>query len=440
MKKSKLREEQILRILKAQMYGTKASDNFFDANLFFTITDCRKGRPRSSASQKMKLIYAFTLLFTTFLANAQLNPLRIRPHIALPKDSIESKSLTASINNFLDAAQKPNEENKFIFENEKIETFILLDEINGIDKIGKNDILFNPYLTNVVPIEDNNYLIQVSYIRVSDGAAIIRATFEFIAHKTTRSFLFSSPLLRNTKNWKVEKAGNHIFHCQYSINQKKVKEFNALAASFDLKLKVKNKITDYYCCDNIIDILKQIGVAYKADYNGRTEGVLNSSLGDRQLIVLGNRNPTFNEFDPHDLFHDRLSLAISRSKVNKPVDEGCAYLYGGSWGMSWKEIFRNFKEQIAIDKNTNWAEVKETPAYFKTKGFNNSADDIVNALLVQKIEKEKGFAGVWELLNVGPFEKGNEKYYQTLGKLTGITKANYNDKVWELINNETMKK
>ena len=53
-----------------------------------------------------------------------------------------------------------------------------------------------------------------------------------------------------------------------------------------------------------------------------------------------------------------------------------------------------------------------------------------------KIEKEKGFSGVWELLNVGPFEKGNEKYYQTLEKLTGITKENYNNKIWELISNE----
>ncbi len=54
----------------------------------------------------------------------------------------------------------------------------------------------------------------------------------------------------------------------------------------------------------------------------------------------------------------------------------------------------------------------------------------------KKIEKKKGFSGVWKLLNVGPFEKGNEKYYQTLEKLTGITKANYNNNVWELINNE----
>ena len=80
--------------------------------------------------------------------------------------------------------------------------------------------------------------------------------------------------------------------------------------------------------------------------------------------------------------------------------------------------------------------MKEVPVFFKTGNFPNSADYIVNALIIQKIEKEKGFAGVWELLNCGKFEKGNENYYKALEKLTGITKANYNDKVWELINKE----
>jgi hypothetical protein len=370
--------------------------------------------------------------------NAQTNSLQLNQNIVLPKDSMESKNLTTSLNDFLLSAQKPNEENKFILESEKIETFILLDEINGIEKNGKfkDDFFYKPYLTNLVPLKDSNYLVQVSYIGTNERVAFLRASFEFIAHKKNNSFVFSSPLLGNTKNWKVEKLGNNIFHYQNTINKEKVKEFNKLTTSFDLKLKLSNKITDYYCCDNIIELEKLIGVDYKSDYNGRTESVWSSSIGDRKLIVFGDNNSNFNEFDPHDLFHDRLSLVIARNKVNKPVDEGCAYLYGGSWGLTWKEIFKAFKEQIASNKNIRWTEIKENPVYFKTKQYNNSADYIVNALLVQKIEKEKGFAGVWELLNVGPFEKGNEKYYQTLEKLTGITKANYDNKIWELINNE----
>ena len=337
----------------------------------------------------MKLIITTALLFATLFANAQTNSLRLNPNIVLPKDSIESKLLTTSLNDFLLAAQKPNEENKFVFEGEKIETFIQLDEINGIEKSGKfkDDYFYKPYLTNVVLLKDNNYLIQISYIGTSENTALLRASFEFIAHKTNNTFEFSSPLLKNTKNWKVEKVGNNIFHYQNTINKNKVKEFNKLTSSFDNKLKSTNKITDYYLCDNIIELGKLIGVEYKSDYNGRSESVWSSSFGDRKLVVFGNNNSSFNEFDPHDLFHDRLSVVIPRSKVNKPVDEGCAYLYGGSWGFTWKEIFKAFKEQIASNKNTNWKEIKETPISFKTGNFTNQADYIVNALLVKKIEK-----------------------------------------------------
>jgi hypothetical protein len=386
----------------------------------------------------MKLFLTTTLLLTTLFAKAQTNSLKLNPYIVLPKDSIESKALTNSLNNFLLAAQKPNDENEFVFESEKIETFIQLDEIKGIEKSGKfkDDHFYKPYLTNVVLLKDKTYLIQVSFIGTNENTALLRTSFEFIAHTTNGAFTFSSPLLKNTKNWKVEKIGNNIFHYQNTINKPKLKEFNRFTASFDKKLKTTNKITDYYLCDHIIEMQKLIGVDYKSDYNGRSESVWSTSLGDRKLIVFGNNNATFNEFDPHDLFHDRLSLVIPRSKVNKPVDEGCAYLYGGSWGFSWAEIFKAFKEQIASNKNTNWTEIKETPISFKTGNYSNPADYIVNALLVKKIEKEKGFSGVWELLNIGPFEKGNEKYYQTLERLTGITKANYNDNIWELINKE----
>jgi hypothetical protein len=64
-----------------------------------------------------------------------------------------------------------------------------------------------------------------------------------------------------------------------------------------------------------------------------------------------------------------------------------------------------------------------------------TADYVVDALIVQKLEKEKGFGAVWTLLTCGKWQKGNENYYKTLQQLTGISKANYNDKIWELINN-----
>ena len=333
-------------------------------------------------------------------------------------------------------AQKSNEENLLVLESQKVETFILLDEIHGIEKSTrfKDDFFFKPYLANIAPIESNRYLIQISYIGVDNSIPYLRASFELIAHKVGTTFYFASPLLRNTEGWKTTVVGNNTFHYQTTINQSKLKSFGKHTSSFDKKLNVTAKRVAYYCCDDMLELQKLVGVLYKSDYNGRSTSVWSASYQDQKLIVLGNKNATFNEFDPHDLFHDRLSLVVARNKVNKPVDEGCAYLYGGSWGLSWKEIYKAFKEQVASNKSLNWSDVKDNPVYFKTGEYNNSADNIVNALLIQEIENKNGFSGVWELLNIGPVEKGHEQYYKTLERLTGITKDNYNEKVWALVN------
>ncbi len=383
----------------------------------------------------------FTIIFTAFAFYgifAQTGQLIVDKKILLPQDSIKTKNLLLSLNNLLIAKEKPNEENIYVLDSEKIETFILLDEMKGIEKSTKfkDNFFYKPYLNNVINLNKTDYIIQISYIGINENIPILVASFELIAHEFNDEFLFSSPLLMNTKNWKTEKAGNNIFHYKSIINKSKVQEFNKLATIFDKKLKSVDKITEFYCCKNLPEMLKLIGVNYKLEYNGKEESVFSSSLGDKKLIVLGNNNETFNDFDQHDLWHDRLSFVIARNLVNRTIDEGCAYLYGGSWGISWKEIFEKFKKEIAINKTTNWSEIKENKIYFKTQNFRNSVDDIVNALIVKKIEKEKGFAGVWEFLNCGKAEKANENYYKSLEKITGITKVNYNEKVWELIYNE----
>ena len=66
-------------------------------------------------------------------------------------------------------------------------------------------------------------------------------------------------------------------------------------------------------------------------------------------------------------------------------------------------------------------------------------DYVITALLIQKIEKENGFEGVWKLLNCGKYQKGNENFYATLNKLISINKNNYNTEVWKLIKEEKKK-
>lgn len=383
-----------------------------------------------------KLVFICCCLLAAFHLSAQTNLLQVNANISLPKDSVECQALVSSLNSFLTAARGANEQNSLIWPAGQLETFIELDELQGIEKSGKykNDTFYKPYLQNVVPMKDSQYFIQVTYAGTANGAPMIRASFDFIAHKAATGFLFSSTLVSNTRNWQTLTMGNNIFHYRTTLNKANTKRYNELTILFDKKLRSEHKVCEFYCCNDLTELQRLIGITYKSDYNGQASSVWASKLGDKKLVVLGNTNAGFDHFDAHDLWHERLSLVVPRSQVNHAVDEGCAYLYGGSWGMTWKEIFKAFYEQVANNKSTNWTNIKETPVYFKTKEFNNSADFIITALLVQKIEKEKGFAGVWQLLNTSKAD-----YYKVLEQLTGITESNYNERCWALVEEERKK-
>lgn len=369
---------------------------------------------------------------------AQPTPVTITPNVRLPKDSVESRLLMSSLNKFLQLAEGNNTDNSLVLAEEQVETFVLLDELKGVERSQRflNEHFFLPYLTNVVSLDPQTFLIQLAFMGVSQEKTILRGSFTLLAHKKENTFLFSSPLRRNTRLWNITRRGRIWFYYPGKINRTKVKEYEKYVSGFDAKLRVKPGTTNIYCGGNMVELLKLIGVDYKSDYNGRSTGVFSASGNNMSVLVLGNNNASFDQFDPHDLWHDRLGLVVARSSVNKPVDEGCAYLYGGSWGYSWHQIFDEFRKFVAEHPDIDWAAVKEEPVNFKTGAFNNPVDYIVNALLVKRIEREKGFEGVWELLNCGKFEKGNEVYYRTLEKLTGITRAKYNEEVWSLIKSE----
>lgn len=384
----------------------------------------------------------FTIFFIAFsfsVVVCQNNSLIVSKGIALPKDSLETKKVLVALNDLLVAKEKSNEENNLVCSPEKVETYILLDEMAGIDKSKKykDDYFFKPYLTNLVKENDSEYYIQLSYIGVSENTPVLRASFELIAHKENDQYTFSSPLLRNTTSWETKKINNCIFHYKKSINAKTGVAYEKAVAAFDKKLNAPKQQTDIYLGEDMPELLKMIGVEYKLDYNGREASVFNSKAGNRLLIVKGDKDANFDHFDMHDLWHERLRNVVSSSKINKPIDEGCAYLYGGSWGISWRDIFKTFQLKVANNKQTNWLE-----GYGKFENFGESkekhlmAEYVINALIAQKIEKEKRMPGVIEFVSCGKYTKENDNYFQSLEKLTGITKANFNEKVWELITNE----
>lgn len=365
--------------------------------------------------------------------------LKIKGNIVMPKDSLAHESLLFSVNAFLSAAEK-NIQNEWMLAAESVETQILIDEIQDIQKSKEfgEEFFFSPYLTNIIPLEKDKYAIHIAYIGIHDQSAVLRANFELIAHKTKDIFLISSPLLKNTKNWTSIAIQNHIFHYPYDIDEEKVKDFANHVVFCDEKLNNNIGETHYYMCRNEMDPLKLFGVEYKSDYNG--DGFMTRwlSQNDEKTLWVLNESQIYNA-NLHDLWHNRLSQVISRKKVHRRVDCHIATLYGGLWGMSWESLFPLFSEKYVVGKNVDWLAHKENKTHFITQGRRkNYTDDFVGALLIRKIEKEKGFDGVWKLL-MTKRTKAEEEYFKVLEELTGITKESYNMEVSKLIEEEMNK-
>lgn len=384
----------------------------------------------------LKLIFSTLLFLLTFFTFGQTKPLIIPSYINLPKDTLAANNLIKSLNGFLSLKEMPNKVNPFVLKEDLLETSILLDEMKGIEKSEKykDDNFYKGYLTNVVQIDNINFLIQFSYIGINENVPILLASFEVLAKQKENQFYFYSPLKRNTMSWQTKKIGNCTFHFKNTLNSKKASEYVKAVAAFDDKLKATSGQIEWYGCEDLPEILQTIGVKFKLDYNGLVSSTFNANENNTILLVSGASNTTFDSFDPHDLWHDRLRNVLSPSITNKPVDEGCAYLYGGSWGISWEQILKIFKDKVSSDPASDWLTLYEQFYNFgESKQNHLVVSYVINALIIEKIEKEKGFAAVLELLSCGKYEKGNENYFKILEKLTGINKSNFNHNVWILI-------
>ncbi|CAN1558499.1 hypothetical protein MCETHM1_02518 [Flavobacteriaceae bacterium] len=384
----------------------------------------------------MKKLVLLLSLNLGLLSFAQTNSFIIPTNVVLPKDSLVAKQLVKSLNGFLSQKENSNKENTFVLREDLLETSILLDEMKGIEKSGKfkDNNFYKGYLTNVVQIDLSNFIIQFSYIGVSENTPILTASFEILAKYKDDKFYFLSPLQRNTLSWQTKKIGNTTFHYKKELNTKVASDYVKDIAFFDKKLDAPQGNIVWYGCNDMPEVMQNIGVLYKLEYNGRSVGTINANENNTALLVNGTYNTNFNGFDPHDLWHERARNAIAPNSINKPVDEGCAYLYGGSWGISWSQILKTFKDKVASNPKSDWLSLYDGFYNFgESKEKHLIVSYLINALIVEKIEKEKGFSAVKELLSCGKYEKGNENYFKVLEKLTGINKSNFNENVWNLI-------
>lgn len=380
----------------------------------------------------MKKIMVILLAVGALQVRAQTNIIGLSPLLKISgKDSSEAVLLRACLYQLLaDVKSGSYQNSKFIYPDQRVETLLLLQAIEESEKSEKKTGRFTPYLIGLTAFDGHKYLLNISFLGTAQNTAVCQAAFTLVAYKINGRYVFTSPLKRVTADWKIHKSGEFTFFYKFKLNESKVKEYIKWAMMIDKKMQSSNKITEIYMCDDFAESQRLVGIDYQASLQGNRYGIFQTVFLNKIIVVRGDREPYFDDFDTRDVWNERLGLVQPLDKVNQSISEGCAYLYGTRWGFNWMDIFKIFKEKVASEKNISWKGVKEKPLNFWVSEEKPLyADYVVNGLLVQKIEKEKGFASVLEwMTNVS-----TEGYYQALEKLTGISAANYNEKIAELI-------
>lgn len=356
------------------------------------------------------------------------------PELNKTVDSVTMSQIMYDLNAFIKAKEKVNSDNAYILAGHLPETSALLDEMKAIERSEKiaDTSFYKAYLTNLARLDSSKFIIGISYIGVKDAIPHLRASFKLMGVKINGAFRFYAPLKEYTAGWKTIKIDPYNFYYRDTINEKALRQYCETVAYYDQKIGVSKYPTDFYCCCNLDEALGIIGVDYKSDYSGYAKNSFSAKEEHKYLVVNGAFTPEFT-FDPHDLFHERLRFILSKDSINRPVDEGCAYLYGGSWGISWEGILKKFRDYAAAYPEADWLKLYIEKKNFLEGNTPLSISYAINALLVQKLEQERGFPAVLQLASCGKREDGDANYFMALEKTMGITKARFNEVVGKLI-------
>ncbi len=359
----------------------------------------------------------------------QADTIQYGPATRFPANFVSKTILMRDLNDFLNLYTKGGSTVQ-----PDLMTMPLTDELNDIKRSEtlQNPNFFKAYLENVIFLRDTSCFLQISFLGVKDGEPILRASFNLVAKQHTDHFIFSSPLQKNIQNWKREQIENITYIFPDSIDRSKASAYARLDSFYNSKLNIPGQQTFFIQADNFPEALHLIGVNYKSDYAGYAYNSLSDYSKNKRIVISG-RMGTFPNYDPHDTWHEKLRTVMNDSVINRPVDEGCAYLFGGSWGFSWFQVLDSFKLYVNQHPDADWLTLYKNGDKFNMGIYQNGIANILNALLVSKIQQEKGFPAVMTLLSCGRREKGDANYFKALGEITGITEKNFNKEINKLL-------
>lgn len=296
-------------------------------------------------------------------------------------------------------------------------------------------------VTSVESGNKNNFTIHLNCYYEDKEIKNSVAKIEIILQEISSKYLVSSIIKNNLTRWKLKTIENYSFYSEKEIDEKNLRDFIAKNNQLSLNLKEKKIPTKVYCSDDIYKAYELFGVDYRRNDSPDSFflGIDLATDNSQSAMIVASEKGTMDDFSFGSLWKARITEKYPIKSLYEPVLEGYSYINDGSPLYKWEQIWIHFKNAYPVSQKTDWLSLYGTKENFSLPSTPLYLENLINALILKKIEKEKGFNGVLELLNCGKFDGENQdNYFKILEKGSGITKANFNAAIDKLITSENL--
>src|SRR5258708_3620385 len=208
----------------------------------------------------MKKISFHAVLILLFICNsfAQTGGLIVAPGARLPEDSVVRGELMSSLRGWLTARNGPDSINGYVAEADRPAMAVLMGQLRALKG--------GCYLGGLTALDSDHWQIQLNYMAMRKGTPVVQACCTVMARREGGRVFISSPLAQNASHWRSRTIGCCTFHYPGEINVRQAAVFERTVVSYDRRLKIGEPAIDFYCCTNLMEAAKLIGIDYMSSY------------------------------------------------------------------------------------------------------------------------------------------------------------------------------
>jgi len=361
------------------------------------------------------------------------------------EDPSKRQKIIENLSQFILDKNVANENLKIVNPKNKLETWLFLDELRNQQnsKIFTTKFTLMYEIISTEAVDKNSYTIHLNCYFEDGKIKQPVAKIQILLQEINDEFLLSSTFPGNISNWKSKTLENYTFYSEKNIDEKKLKDFITKNNRISLNLNEKKRPTKVILTDGFVNAYKILGINYitgESNTENMFFGVDFTTDNSNSILIVATQDGKIDSFSFGSLFKARITKKYPRENLYLPALEGYSYINDGHPFYKWEQIWIDFKNTYSATQKTDWLSLYGNKENFSLASTPLYLENLLNGIIIRKVEKEKGFSKVLELLNCGRFNIENqENYFKTLERISGITKSNFNEKIDELISIENKK-